>query len=97
MTFESSYLQTINEIAELIVWSDGNLGDVNSIESMCMVDFFNYRKIFKGKYEGDAENKKKFIENSFDFAKKAVEVICKTIASSNGSKAKGGKLSGKKR
>lgn len=96
MSFESSYIQTINEISELIVWSDGGVGTINTIEDMSMVDFLTYRSIFKSKYEGEADNKKKFVENTFEFARKAVEVICKTIAGAYGTKTNNSKLGGKK-
>lgn len=86
MSFESSYIQTINEISELIVWSGGEIGNLDVIESMSMLDFLNYRSIFKSKFEGEAENKKKFIESAFEFARKSVEVICKTVAGAYGTK-----------
>ncbi len=70
---------------------------VDIIESMSMGDFLNYRNIFKSKYDGDAENKKKFIENTFDFARKAVEVICKTVAGAYGTKSDNSKLGSKNR
>lgn len=97
MSFESSYIQTINEISELIVWSDGGIGNLQVIEGMSMLDFINYRVIFKSKYEGEAENKKKFIENAFEFARKSVEVICKTVAGAYGTKTNSNKLGSKNR
>lgn len=97
MTFESSYIQTVNEISELIVWSEGQVGNVLIIEELSLLDFINYRKIFKSKYEAEAENKKKFVENTFEFAKKGIEVICKTIAGAYGTKTGGSKLGSKKR
>lgn len=86
MSFESSYIQMINEISELIVWSNGGLGSLEVLENISMLDFINYRSIFKSKFEGEAENKKKFIENTFEFARKSVESICKTIAGAYGTK-----------
>lgn len=86
MSFDSSYIQTINEISELIVWSSAGIGNLEIVENMSMLDFINYRSIFKAKFEGEAENKKKFIENTFEFARKSVEVICKTIAGAYGTK-----------
>jgi hypothetical protein len=97
MSFESSYIQTINEISELIVWSDGGLGDLRVIENMSMLDFINYRSIFKTKYEAEIENKKKFIEGTFEFARKSVEVICKTIAGAYGTKTSNNKSGSKNR
>jgi hypothetical protein len=97
MSFEGSYIQTINEISELLVWSEGCVGDVKTIEELSLIDFINYRQIFKSKYEGDADNKKKFIENTFEFARKAVEVICKTVAGAYGTKSNSSKLGGKNR
>jgi len=97
MSFESSYIQTINEISELIVWSSGGLGSLEVIENMSMLDFTNYRSIFKSKYEGEAENKRKFIEGTFEFARKSVDAICKTIAGANGGKGSAGKIGSKNR
>lgn len=62
-----------------------------------MLDFINYRSIFKSRYEGEADNKKKFIENTFEFARKSVEVICKTIAGAYGTKTNNSKLGSKNR
>lgn len=97
MSFESSYIQTINEISELLVWSDGVVGDIKILEDISIIDFINYRQIFKAKYEGDADNKKKFVENTFEFARKAVEVICKTVAGAYGTKSNSSKLGSKNR
>jgi hypothetical protein len=97
MSFEGSYLQVMNQVSELLVWSDGIIGDSSVIEEMSMLDFLSYRNIFKAKYEGDSENKQKFIENTFEFAKKAVEVICKTIAGAYGTKTGNNKLSSGKK
>ena len=41
------------------------------------------------------ENRKKFIENTFEFARKGIEVLCKTIAGAFGTKA--GKIGGGKK
>lgn len=62
-----------------------------------MLDFMTYRSIFKSKYEGEADNKKKFIEGTFEFAKKGIEVICKTIAGAYGTKTNTSKLGTKNR
>jgi hypothetical protein len=77
----------LNEVFELLVWSNGVVGDIEIIENMSLSDFINYRNMFKPKYEAEAENKKKFIENTFEFARKGIEVICKTIAGAFGTKA----------
>jgi hypothetical protein len=50
-------------------------------------DEFTYlRHIFKEKFEQEQKGKQEFIKNTFEFAKKAVEVICKTIAYAFGGK-----------
>jgi len=84
MTFDLGYRNTINQILELLVWSCGSI-DKTQIEELDQVEFDIYRTFFKKKYDDDNEQKKKFIENTFEFANKAVEVICKTIAGANGS------------
>ena len=83
MTFELGYRNTINQIIELLVWADGLLS-VDQIDNFDQIEFDIYRTFFRKKYEEDNEQKKKFIENTFEFANKAVEVICKTIAGAYG-------------
>ena len=83
MTFDLGYRNTINQIIELLVWSDTTLKK-DEIEEMDQIEFDIYRAFFKKKYEDDNEQKKKFIENTFEFARKSVEVICKTIAGAYG-------------
>jgi hypothetical protein len=83
MTFDLGYRNTINQIIELLVWANGLL-DKNEIEELDQIEFDLFRSFFKKKYEDDNEQKKKFIENTFEFANKAVEVICKTIAGAYG-------------
>ena len=51
----SSYLQMLNEVMELLVWSDGTVGNVEIIENMSLSDFINYRNMFKPKYEAEGE------------------------------------------
>lgn len=62
-----------------------------------MVDFITYRSIFKSKYDAEVENKKKFVEGTFEFAKKAVEAICKTVSGAYGTKTNTSKLGSKNR
>ena len=38
------------------------------------------------KFDAEAKNKQEFIKNTFEFARKSVEVICKTIAGAFGTK-----------
>jgi hypothetical protein len=83
MTFDLGYRNSINQVIELLVWSSGVL-DKQEIEELDSIEFDIYRTFFKKKYEDDNEQKKKFIENTFEFANKAVEVICKTIAGAYG-------------
>ena len=83
MTFDIGYRNTVNQVIELLVWANGLLNK-DQIESFDQLEFDMYRSFFKKKYEDDNEQKKKFIEGTFDFANKAVEVICKTIAGAYG-------------
>ena len=83
MTFDLGYRNTINQIIELLVWANG-LIDLDQIDNFDQLEFEMYRAFFKKKYEDDNEQHKKFVENTFDFANKAVEVICKTIAGAYG-------------
>lgn len=68
-----------NEIIELLIWSNGFINKCE-IENFTVDEFFYYRKIFKDKFEKEQDNKQEFIKNTFDFAKKGIEAICKTIA-----------------
>lgn len=83
MTFDLGYRNALSQIIELLVWSNG-IVDKSEIEEMDQIEFEFYRTFFRKKYEEDNEQKKKFIENTFEFANKAVEVICKTIAGAYG-------------
>ena len=82
---DSCYKAVLNECIELIVWAAPsiNIGEVDEID---LFEFEVYRKVFKDKFESEAKNKQEFIKNTFDFAKKCVEVICKTIAGAFGTK-----------
>lgn len=53
---------------------------IEDIENLTSVEFEYYYKIFKEKFEKESENRNEFIQNTFEFARKCVEVICKTIA-----------------
>jgi hypothetical protein len=83
MTFDLGYRNAINQIIELLVWSNGLL-NIDQINELDHLEFEFFRIFFKKKYTDDNEQKKKFIENTFEFANKAVEVICKTIAGAYG-------------
>lgn len=83
MTFDLGYRNALSQVIELLVWSNGLLTK-NQIEELDQVEYEVYKTFFKKKYEEDNEQKKKFIENTFEFANKAVEVICKTIAGAYG-------------
>jgi hypothetical protein len=83
MTFDLGYRNTLSQITELLIWANGLLS-IPVIEELDQIEFEFYRTFFRKKYEEDNEQKKKFIENTFEFANKAVEVICKTIAGAYG-------------
>lgn len=83
MTFDLGYRNALSQVIELLVWSNGLLTK-DQIEELDQVEYEVYKTFFKKKYEDDNEQKKKFIENTFEFANKAVEVICKTIAGAYG-------------
>lgn len=83
MTFDLGYRNALSQVIELLVWSNGLLTK-DQIEELDQVEYDVYKTFFKKKYEEDNEQKKKFIENTFEFANKAVEVICKTIAGAYG-------------
>jgi hypothetical protein len=75
----SAYQQVLNEIAELLIYSASSI-NIEEAEELSCVEFDYYKNIFKQKFEKELENKNEFIKNTFEFAKKAVEIICKTIA-----------------
>lgn len=85
MHFNTSYSNILSEISELYIWSNGiNIKDIEDLELM---EFEAYRNIFKAKYEKENDAKKEFIKNTFEFARRCVEVICKTIAGAFGTKS----------
>lgn len=75
----SAYQQVLNDIAELLIYSSSSI-NIGEAEELSCVEFEYYKNIFKQKFEKELENKNEFIKNTFEFAKKAVEIICKTIA-----------------
>lgn len=76
--YSDSYQKVLNDIIELVVFSN-NAISITEAEEIGCVEFEYYKNIFKEKYTKDIENKKEFIQNTFEFARKAVETICKTI------------------
>ena len=74
-----AYQQVLNDILELLIYSSASI-NIGEAEELSCVEFDYYKGIFKEKFEKDTENKNEFIKNTFEFAKKAVEIICKTIA-----------------
>jgi hypothetical protein len=85
MSFNTNYLNTLGEISELAIWSS-NVINILDAEELEISDFYFYRELFKKKFEEEKKSKSEFIKICFDFAKKAIEILCKTIAGSNGSK-----------
>ena len=82
---DSCYKATINECIELVVWAAPSI-NIGEVDDLDLHEFEIYRKVFKDKFENEAKNKQEFIKNTFDFARKSVEVICKTIAGAFGTK-----------
>ena len=82
---DSCYKAVLNECIELIVWAAPsiNIGEVDEID---LFEFEVYRKVFKDKFESEAKNKNELIKTAFEFARKSVETICKTIAGAFGTK-----------
>jgi hypothetical protein len=85
MLMDSCYKAILNECIELVIWAAPsiNIGEVDNID---LHEFEIYRKVFKEKFDAEAKNKQEFIKNTFEFARKSVEVICKTIAGAFGTK-----------
>ena len=84
---ESSYQATFHECVELVIWASPSI-NIDGVDNLDIYEFEFYRKVFKDKFENDAKNKQEFIKNTFEFARKCVEVICKTIAGAFGTKTK---------
>ncbi len=91
ITFDLGYRNLINQILELLIWSTNHLTKTE-IDELDEIEFQIFRNFFKQKYEDDNKEKQKFIENTFEFANKAVETICKTTAGAYGTKTPPGKL-----
>lgn len=85
MSFNSSYLNTLGEITELAIWSN-NLINILQVEELDISDFYFYRELFKEKFNEEKKNKSEFIKACFEFAKKGIDVLCKTIIGSNSTK-----------
>jgi len=83
MSFETTYLNTLGEISELAIWSS-NLINITEAEQLDLTDFLFYRELFKKKFEEEKKGKSEFTKACFEFAKKGIEAICKTIAGANG-------------
>jgi len=83
MSFNTSYLNTLGEISELAIWSS-NLINILDAEELDLSDFYFYRELFKKKFEEEKKSKSEFIKACFEFAKKGIEVLCKTIAGAGG-------------
>lgn len=88
MHFDTSYEGVLHSASELLVWSEGII-NINDIENLDLYEFEVYREIFKNKFEAEQEGKKEFIKNTFEFAKKGIEAICKTVAGAYGTKSGG--------
>jgi hypothetical protein len=84
MGFDSSYQQILSEIAQLNIFSGGSLS-ISEIEDLDLIDYYFYKEIYKNHYEQEQNNKQELIKQSFEFAKKSVEIICKSIGGLGGS------------
>lgn len=85
MLMDSCYQKVVNECIELAIWSAPSI-NIPQIDNLDIVEFDIYRKVFKNKFEEEAKNKNEFIKNTFEFARKGIEVICKTIAGAFGTR-----------
>jgi enolase len=85
MILEYSVQRITHEIIELLIWSNGFI-NISEAHQMTFDEFHYLRKIFKEKFEQEQKNKQEFIKNTFEFAKKGIEIICKTIAGAFGGK-----------
>lgn len=83
MGFDSSYQQILGEIAQLNIFSGGSLS-ISEIEDLDLIDYYFYKEIYKNHYEQEQNNKQELIKQSFEFAKKSVEIICKSIGGLGG-------------
>lgn len=85
MHFNSSYMSILQSVSELLVWASGYI-NIGEVEKLDLYEFEAYREIFKYKHESEQDDKKEFIKNTFEFASKCTENICKTIANVFGMK-----------
>ena len=85
MRFNASYEGVLHSVSELLVWSNGII-NISEVENLDLYEFEVYREIFKNKFEAEQDGKKEFIKNTFEFAKKCTEAICKTVAGAYGTK-----------
>lgn len=79
MIYSDAYQNILNKIAAFYVYTGSSL-NLDDIENVNCVEFEYYFNLFKEKFEKENENKNEFIQNTFEFARNCVEVICKTIA-----------------
>lgn len=85
MLYGESNQKVLHDTIELLVWSQGYI-NINDIQEFPCDEFFYIRNIFKDKFEKEQEQKQEFIKNTFEFARKGVEAICKTFAYAFGGK-----------
>lgn len=85
MHFNTSYSGILQSVSELLVWSTGYI-NIGEVEKLDLYEFEAYREIFKYKHEAEQDEKKEFIKNTFEFASKCTENICKTVAGVFGTK-----------
>lgn len=85
MILECSAKKLLHDVIELLIWSNGFI-NISNMENMDNNEFLYLHKIFKEKFEQEQKNKQEFIQNTFDFAKKGIEIICKTIGYAFGGK-----------
>ena len=79
MLCNTSYQQTLNEIAEIGIWASPfiNIGDA---ENLSCLEFDFYRTVYKEKYEKEQEHKQETIKKAFEFVGECTKAICKTVA-----------------
>jgi hypothetical protein len=82
---DTCYKAVLNECIELVVWAAPCI-NILEIDEIDLHEFDVYRKIFKEKFDAESKSKQEFIKNTFEFARKCVETICKTIAGAFGTK-----------
>lgn len=85
MILNYSVKRLMHEIIELLIWSNGFI-NISEIYEFNNDEFIYLRSIFKDKFEQEQKSKQEFIKNTFEFARKGIEIICKTIAYAFGGK-----------